>query len=52
MTTARYKAKVALFKDALEAQTALAEANAEYEKGLLSFWTAKAEFEKAIGGDQ
>ncbi len=52
VTTARYKAQVALLKDALEAQTALADADREYEQALLSFWTAKADFEKAMGGDR
>lgn len=51
VTTARYKAQVALLKDALEAQTALAEADDRYQQALLSFWTAKADFEKAIGGE-
>ncbi len=52
VTTARYRAQVALLKDALEAQTELAEADSEYQKALLSFWTARADFEKAIGGEQ
>jgi outer membrane protein TolC len=52
VTTARYKARVALYKDALEAQNSLAAANTEYQQGLLSFWTAKAEFERAIGGER
>lgn len=50
VTTGRYKAQVALLKDALEAQTALADADSQYQQALLSFWTAKADFEKAIGG--
>jgi outer membrane protein TolC len=52
VTTERYRAQVALLKDALQAQTSLAEANTQYQQALLSFWTARADFEKAIGGEQ
>jgi hypothetical protein len=30
----------------------LADANNQYQQALLSFWTAKAELEKAIGEDR
>ncbi len=49
---ARYSAQEALFKDVLQSQAALAEANHQYQQALLSFWTAKADFEKAMGTDQ
>jgi outer membrane protein TolC len=49
---ARYAAQEALIKDVLQSQAALAEANHQYQQALLSFWTAKADFEKAIGADQ
>lgn len=50
--TNRYAAQAALLKDALHAQTSLVEADHQYQQALLSFWTAKADFEKALGGDQ
>jgi outer membrane protein len=49
---ARYAAQESLFKDVLQSQAALAEANHNYQQALLSFWTTKADFEKAIGADQ
>lgn len=48
----RYTARAALLKDALNAQNSLAEAKHQYQQALLAFWTARADFEKAIGGDQ
>jgi outer membrane protein len=48
----RYAAQEALIKDVLQSQAALAEANHQYQQALLSFWTAKADFEKAIGADR
>lgn len=45
----KYKLEAVLLKDVLQAQTSLADANANYQKALLSFWTAKADFEKALG---
>jgi outer membrane protein len=49
---ARYTAQESLFKDVLQSQASLAEANHQYQQALLSFWTSKADFEKAIGADQ
>jgi outer membrane protein len=49
---ARYATQEALIKDVLQSQAALAEANHQYQQALLSFWTAKADFEKAIGADR
>jgi outer membrane protein TolC len=49
---ARYAAQEALIKDVLQSQAALGEANHQYQQALLSFWTAKADFEKAIGADR
>ncbi|HNG31107.1 MAG TPA: TolC family protein [Blastocatellia bacterium] len=48
----RYTAQAALLKDVLHAQTALADANHQYNQALLAFWTARADFEKAIGGEK
>lgn len=48
----RYTARAALLKDVLNAQNSLAEANHQYQQALLAFWAARADFEKAIGGEQ
>jgi outer membrane protein TolC len=44
-----YKQKAVLLKSVLQDETSLAESNRQYEDALLSFWKAKADFEKAIG---
>jgi outer membrane protein len=44
-----YKQKTVLLKSVLQDETSLAESNRQYEDALLSFWKAKADFEKAIG---
>jgi outer membrane protein len=48
----KYSVQAVLLKDVLQAQTSLADANNEYQKALLSFWTVKADFEKAMGEDR
>lgn len=48
----RYKLQASLLSDVLNAQTALAEADDQYQQALLAFWSARADFEKAVGGDQ
>lgn len=48
----KYRLEAVLLKDVLQAQASLADAAYEYQKALLSFWTAKADFEKAIGEDK
>ena len=48
----KYRLEAVLLKDVLTAQTSLANANYEYQKAVLSFWTAKADFEKALGEDK
>jgi len=52
VSNARYAAQEVLFKDVRQSQAALAEANHQYQQALLSYWTAKADFEKAVGMDQ
>src|SRR6266705_3587467 len=52
VSTGRYKFQEALLSDVLQSQALLAEANHEYQRALLGFWTAKAEFEKALGEDK
>jgi outer membrane protein TolC len=48
----RYKAQKSLLKDVLQAQSQLEQTTDQTRQALLSFWTAKAEFENAIGKDQ
>lgn len=48
----RYAAQSALMKEVLQAQASLADANHQHQQAVLAFWTARADFEKAIGGDQ
>jgi outer membrane protein TolC len=48
----RYAVKTALLSDVLQTQAELAQANHQYRDALASFWTAKAEFEKALGEEQ
>jgi len=49
VATNRLKQESTLLKDVLQAQAAQAEANNQYRQALLAFWSAKADFEKAIG---
>ena len=51
VATEKYKAEAALLKDTLQAQAALSEANAQYDQALLSFWTARADLDRALGED-
>jgi outer membrane protein len=52
ITQGRYRFESALLTEVLQSQATLADANNQYQQALLSFWTAKAELEKAIGGDR
>lgn len=52
VSTNKYKVQAALLSDVLKVQTALADADQQYQQALVSFWTAKADFEKAIGEDK
>ena len=52
VNTNKYKLTAALFSDVLQSQTALAEANHQCQQALLGYWTAKAEFEKAMGEEK
>jgi len=51
ITMNQYRQQAVLLKDLLEAQAGLAHANDQYQQALLGFWTAKADFEKALGED-
>jgi outer membrane protein len=45
----RYHQQSALLSDLLQQQASTSEAEAQYQQALAGFWTARAEFEKAIG---
>jgi outer membrane protein TolC len=47
--TYQYQKQTALLRDALQQQSAVEAANADYNEALASFWTAEANFRKAIG---
>ena len=49
VSTGQYRYQAVLLSDVLKSQTSLAEATSEYQRALSTFWTAKAEFEKALG---
>lgn len=49
--TNQYGQKAVLLSDVLKQQAAVASANSEYSQALLSFWLAKANFEKSMGED-
>src|SRR5262249_47041797 len=48
----KYELQAALLSDVLQTEASLAESNHQYQQALLSFWTAKAELEKAMGEDK
>ena len=47
--TDQFGKSVVLLRDLLEQQAAAANADHEYQESLLAFWSAKANFEKALG---
>lgn len=48
----RFAEQVALLKDVLQEQAGLAAANQTYQQAVLTFWAARADFERALGEDQ
>ena len=52
VSTNKYKVKAALFSDVLQTQATLADADYQYQQALLAYWTARADYEKAIGADK
>jgi outer membrane protein TolC len=50
-TRDNYAQQTALLKDVLQAQSALSDAERQYYQAVLGIWTAKADFEKAMGED-
>jgi outer membrane protein len=45
----QYRQNTALLQTVLQDQAALAQANQQYQQALSAFWTAKANFERAVG---
>jgi outer membrane protein TolC len=52
VSTNKYKLESALFSDVLQTQATLADVDYQYQQALMAFWTARAEYEKAIGADK
>jgi outer membrane protein TolC len=52
LATVRFRAESALQKNVLEAQADLASANDRTQKALLTYWSARADLEKAMGEEQ
>jgi outer membrane protein TolC len=48
----QYEAEFALLKTVLQAQSALENSNADYQHSLTELWTARAEYERALGQNQ
>jgi outer membrane protein TolC len=48
----QYQQHAALLQVVFQAQTTLAQANSNYQHALADYWSAKADFEHAIGEDQ
>jgi outer membrane protein len=46
---AQYSTQAALFSDVLQAESSLADLDSQYQQALASFWTARADFERALG---
>jgi outer membrane protein TolC len=44
-----YSRQTILLSDLLQQQSAVASAEDQYRQGLLAFWTARADFERALG---
>jgi outer membrane protein len=49
VVTNRYGQKAALLSDVLQQEAAIAQADADYQKALAAFWSAKASFDYALG---
>lgn len=51
VTTNQYQVQAVLLSGVLQQRAALADADYRYQEALLAFWTAKADFEQAVGED-
>lgn len=52
VSTNKYKVKAVLLSDVLQTQATLADADYQYQQALLAYWTARADYEKAIGAEK
>jgi outer membrane protein TolC len=52
VTRNRYAVEAALLKDVLQGQAGLEQSDAEYQQALVSFWNARADFERALGEEK
>jgi outer membrane protein TolC len=50
--TVRHRQQASLLSDVLEAQATLSEADSTYDQALMAFWTARADFQKALGEER
>jgi len=48
----QYEVQASLLQVVFQAETNAAQANSDYAHGLADYWTARAEFERALGEDQ
>jgi outer membrane protein TolC len=51
VTTNQYQVQAALLPDVLRLRADVAAADDDYQQALMAFWTAKADFEQAVGED-
>lgn len=52
VSTTQFSEKATLLREVLQRQAELSESTNRYQEALLEFWTAKADFDRAIGEDQ
>jgi len=52
INTNKYRLTAALLSYVLQSEANVAESNHQYQQTLLNYWTAKADFEKALGEDK
>jgi outer membrane protein TolC len=52
VVTLRHRQDASLLKDLLEAQAGTSAAHAQYDQALMTYWTARADFRKALGEEQ
>ncbi|PWU06030.1 MAG: hypothetical protein C5B51_13130 [Terriglobia bacterium] len=52
VTKNKFAVESVLLKEVLQVQVSLEQSNSDYQQALLSFWNARAEFERALGEDQ
>jgi outer membrane protein TolC len=51
MRLTQYDVQAALLSDVLQTQSSLADSDSQYQQALAAFWTARADFERALGED-